>query len=360
MKAYLVKQGWLVPGAVVAILVISAIVGISVTPRYTAKPAKPNVGSLELYCPGVKADDMECQKKYYGAKYMAVGAKAVFADLRAQYAARPSVKADCHQITHSIGRNAAAKYADVTKAYADGDEFCWSGYYHGVMEQLLSRYTKDSVVDHLNEICIPVSKGADRYSFKHYNCAHGLGHGIMLIQGDELFDSLTTCDSLKDEWERRSCYGGVFMENIMAHINPDHSTKYIHDDDPLYPCTAVAQKYAEECYLMQTSQALRVLNQDFDKVFALCGTIAPANQTPCYQSLGRDASGNSNSDVTTTHATCTKGPTLAARQGCVVGAVKDFISYYHSDTQATALCASFPQDLASLCTATKKDYYKSF
>jgi hypothetical protein len=310
-------------------------------------------------CPETKGDSQNCQKKYYEKLYEEQGSEAAFANLRSAYEQSTSIQANCHQLTHAIGRAAALHFSDVASAYGQGDNFCWSGYYHGVMEGLLKKLGDVNVEDQLNTICESVKKQG-QYSFNHYNCAHGLGHGIMLIEGDDLLVSLKVCDKIIDSWERESCYSGVFMENIMAHINPDHSTKYIKDDDPLYPCTAVEEKYTQQCYMMQTSQSLRVLNNDYQKVFALCGTLSPNNQTTCYQSLGRDISGNSTSNPDKTHELCLLGPNKQAQENCVIGAVKDFISYHHDDKEAGKLCAKFEGDLQNTCVLTKQAYYQNF
>jgi hypothetical protein len=107
---------------------------------------------------------------------------------------------------------------------------------------------------------------------------------------------------------------------------------------------------------MQTSRALDVLHQDFRKVFRLCGGVKASYRDTCWQSLGRDASGHSVSDVAKTHATCMLGQSERARSNCVVGAVKDFIAYYHGDGQATRLCDSFSGRLAASCHATRKSF----
>jgi hypothetical protein len=249
----------------------------------------------------------------------------------------------------------------VSQAYVEGDNFCWSGYYHGVMEGIIGHIGIEQLTKESNNICSGVRVGKEQYSFFHYNCAHGLGHGFMANLGDELFTSLTTCDSLRDWWEKESCYGGVFMENIMADLNKEfHATKYLKPDQPLYPCTAVAEAYKHQCYLMQTSYALKVSEQDFSKVFALCATVDGSNRAVCYQSLGRDASGNSISNVDQTYSSCMLGPDQEARSNCVIGAVKDFISYYHSDEKGYELCRKFESELRSVCESTAKEYYKSF
>lgn len=345
----------------VIFMALVAILQLGLKPKqYPVAERASAYSTLTQACPQAQTSSMDCQQKYYADVYKRGGIKLAFANLRQEYAVDSSVKSNCHQLTHAIGRAAASKYGgDVAAAYKQGDEFCWSGYYHGVMEGILKNLGNATVASKLNSICSGL-KTKSPYSFNHYNCAHGLGHGIMLIEGDELFESLKTCDNLRDDWERESCYGGVYMENIMAFSNPDHHTEYLRADDPLYPCTAVDAKYRNQCYSMQTSHALTVMGRDFAKVFTLCGQIDAANQATCYQSLGRDASGNSVSDPDQTYQTCSMAPSQVAKQNCVIGAVKDFVSYHHSDVQATTLCSKFELDLATLCNQTKKDYYTYF
>lgn len=304
-------------------------------------------------------NDANClQEAFYQELVVRSGTKAAFQELRVAYASDPSVRSQCHPLTHVIGRTSAEKFQTVSAAYAEGDEFCWSGYYHGVMEAMLIRLGDDAV-SKLNDICADIRRDKP-FSFDHYNCVHGLGHGVMLINGHELFKSLENCDQLSDNWERQSCYGGVYMENIMASINPDHTTKYVLADQPLYPCTDVAEKYKQQCYSMQTSHALTVLKGDFKQVFTLCGSIEPSYKATCYQSLGRDASGQSVSDQTKTRETCMLGSNFEAQSNCVSGAVKDFISYHHSDTQANALCESLEPALSTICYSDAKSYYQTF
>lgn len=54
------------------------------------------------------------------------------------------------------------------------------------------------------------------------------------------------------------------------------------------------------------------------------------------------------------------GKDYAQQSNCVVGAARDFVSYFHSDTEARALCASLPEDLQAICNSTVESYYKVF
>lgn len=300
-----------------------------------------------------------CYESFYQKLVKESGPKEAMVDLKTRYNVEPYVKNECHQLAHVIGRAATAKYPTVDEAYIRGDSACWSGYYHGVIESVMLEIgTSNITFETLDNICRNLAE-RERYSFNHYNCVHGIGHGAMYINDNELFVALDTCDKLKDPWEQSSCWGGVFMENIIAD-NKNHFTKYLKTDDPLYPCNAVREDQKSTCYLMQTSYMLKLRGGDFASVFELCGTVGESYKDICYQSLGRDASGWTISDPIRTKSHCLLGPDDRAQSNCVVGAVKDFISYHHSDVQAKTFCNSLDENLKDICLSTAESYYVSF
>ena len=311
-------------------------------------------------CKDSLAQDFKCWRTYYQQLVEQKSPQEALADIKVQYESNSYIYTNCHQIIHVVGRAAGKKYGDLAEAYRNGNDFCWSGYYHGVVEAVAYDSGPDEFVAKINDICKSL-RDSDKYQFSHYNCVHGLGHGLMAIQGNELFTSLRSCDQIKDSWERESCYGGVFMENIMSEINPDHTTEYLKDDDLLYPCNAVEEKYAYQCYQMQTSHALKVVGYDFAKVFQLCTTVAVPNDTTCFKSLGRDASGSTISDAPKTKDICMMGPTVEAKRYCVIGAALDFVSYHHNDQPALAFCALLEDaSMREMCTSTVHSYYRTF
>jgi hypothetical protein len=300
-----------------------------------------------------------CLEQTYSRYTQQKGVAAAFVKLKAAYNTDTAVHADCHVLAHAIGRTAADNAKSLDDAYAQGDNFCWSGYYHGVMEAVVTKVGERALPTKIPTICADIKKHQP-YSFYHYNCVHGLGHGVLDVYQGNIFTALQMCDRLTDSWEQQSCYGGVFMENIMDEISHDRPVDYLKADQPMYPCTAVQEKYKGQCYLMQTSHALVLANENFSQVFTECGQVEAAYVDTCYQSLGRDASGNNQSTVAPTKANCMLGLTQDARANCIVGAVKDFISYYHSDKQANALCQALDSSLQPICQTTKTQYYSTF
>ena len=221
----------------------------------------------------------------------------------------------------------------------------------------------DKVLEDADSLCDDLGGPGSR-SFHHYNCAHGLGHGFMRIHENEMPESLDSCDSLSDDWERERCYGGVFMENVVDIDNPEHPSKYLDANQPLYPCDALESKYRNECYQRQTSYALKIRGNDFAEVFNLCAEVEAEDRPACYQGLGWDASVQSlkqGGDVNqATRALCMLSAGYEAQSNCVVGAVEYFVRHYYSDTQARSFCESFSTDIRSLCLRETEEYYGSF
>jgi hypothetical protein len=320
---------------------------------------KKGLTKLDCHNQTTTAGQFSCYEKFYQGLVADGDPKAAMVDLKTRYHQEPYVKAECHQLAHVIGRAATVKYPTVDEAYIRGDSACWSGYYHGVIEALMREIGWENITSKtLNDICRDLAR-REPQSFDHYNCVHGIGHGAMYLNGNELFVALETCDQLESVWEQSSCWGGVFMENIIAD-NRNHFTNYLKADDPLYPCNAVKDNQKSTCYLMQTSYMLKLKDGDFKEVFALCGTVGEDYTDTCYQSLGRDASGWTISDPERTKNYCLLGPSERAKSNCIIGAVKDFISYHHSDVEAKVFCNALDSNLKSTCLETTEDYYRVF
>jgi hypothetical protein len=335
------------------VIIVIILLGVFISKRFFVSPPPAPIPKCDK-----GNTDFDCYQTYYTKLVEARGVAAAFSDIKKDYSSNSYVQSQCHQLTHVIGHAAVTLYSDVNEAFEHGDPFCWSGYYHGVMEELVEKVGLNKVKTELDNICSGIP-GKSSYSFDYYNCVHGLGHGLMAVTDDEVFQSLKLCDNLSGSWEESSCYGGVFMQNV---INDGviHQSKYLKPEDPLYPCNAVEGRYKTSCYLMQSSYMLKVENYDFSKVFPLCRQADSGYKDTCFQSLGRDASGQSISDPVRTKNTCEMGKDFSEKSNCIIGAVKDFISYYHSDIQAKKLCSILSTDLKAVCSDTAVSYYSTF
>ena len=313
---------------------------------------------VDFTCTGQNATNFECYKHYYKSKVRSDGIAAAFTDAKQREKNNAYALSMCHPIVHAIGHAAVEKFDNVTDAFEHGDSHCWSGYYHGVMEGIIARIGRDQLPNQIDSIC-SVIPGKATKDFDYFNCIHGLGHGVMASNGIELFDSLELCSKLTGSWEQSSCYGGVYMENIMVDYRNQH-TKYLKPEDPVYPCNAVEDQYKNDCFLMQTSYMLKVANGNFGKIFEMCADVLGRYRLTCFQSLGRDAASRSSNDVHATKTTCDLGRSIDEKSNCIIGASKNFVSALHDDQRAKSLCQATDAKIQQICFKTVENYYQYF
>ena len=231
--------------------------------------------------------DYPCLQQAFGNIAYRRGAKAALELFDAQIEANPHVKTDCHRIAHMIGSAAFARYdGNVARTFALGSATCASGYYHGILERaFVGVNTKTKLVDVARELC--AGSGIRRRGFLDYQCQHGLGHGLMIQTGYDLPLALSTCSRLATGWDDVVCTGGVFMENVTTRFG--FRSRWLEDDDPLYPCGRVALRNRRSCYLRAAVRVISFHGNDFAKAAAVCDALAPRWAQACFRGYGRDA-----------------------------------------------------------------------
>lgn len=236
----------------------------------------------------------------------------------------------CHQAAHDVGHAAYDLYgADV---FQKGDSSCHSGFYHGAMEKLIVDTGVDDFAPRMHEIC-----NQYRSRFKRFECLHGIGHGVMAYTGYDLPAALEMCRGLQTWFAKKSCYGGVFMENVIAAMGegaiPGHDTPWI-SADPHYPCNALPNQtdVQESCYLMQTSRMHQIFGGDHFQVAAACRNATPVARDECFQSFGRDAGGRTFRDPVQIRNLCHLTPDTYFDE-CIEGGVNVIIDFWGGNLQ---------------------------
>jgi hypothetical protein len=338
--------------------------------------------------PGVAADalvekcsDMEGQDKVscYQAELSerlgALGVRSTMDALDSLVVRDNDAARDAHVYAHHIGIEAYQLSPDVSETFSGCTESFSSGCYHGVIQAYFEdRGNTDA--DALEELC-RAYKRPDQSRWILFQCVHGMGHGLTMYFNHHLPRALEACDLLGDLWDRESCYGGAFMENVMgatsrhhpatvlatetehdsdmhAHGEAGHDAPYvdwkaIDPDDPHYPCSVMDPRYHQQCYLMQTSVMLHHNGGDLRDASVSCDG-APLNMRPtCHQSLGRSVTAY------------TKDPEIAAghceagsaeyRGWCYVGVVKAFVDWTARAESGLDFCRVIEddQDYKSMC-----------
>ena len=176
---------------------------------------------------------------------------------------------------------------------------CNSGYYHGVLQVALAGLPRNVVVKKSQHLCSAPAVNTEEFLL--YQCVHGLGHGLMIYSGDDLPWSLRTCHKLLTDFDRVSCTGGVFMQNLDTTMG---TSRYLSTKDPIYPCNTVVERDKVYCYLMVTSRINTLDGYNWRKTADWCRRSERGWVETCFESYGRDASGSSEYDPAKTIALC--------------------------------------------------------
>ena len=335
--------------SVKAMIVVAALVVVGVAANQFSRAQARAVGSTCRY--GSSDRQRICYSQLLSDHLTHQGVADAVATLDAIAAADPDVAERAHEYAHGLGIEAYSTSPDIAATFsACGDGFS-SGCRHGVIQAYFE--SREQVTQpEVEALCQPFrSASASRWVL--FQCVHGMGHGLTMFRGHDLPQALTDCDLLSDGWDRESCYGGAFMENVINVTSPHHpatelaahshhhmtmsSFKAIDPADPLYPCSIVAERYLHACYQMQTSVMLYENHGDIAAAAKSCER-APAAQRPvCFQSLGRDITSYTARDPQKTADLCAKARD-AYRPSCYFGAVKALVDWTATTNAAFTFC----------------------
>jgi hypothetical protein len=214
-----------------------------------------------------------------------------------------------------------------------------------VIERAFGGVPRNKVAATARRLC----SGADirKTLFVAYQCVHGLGHGLMLYSGNDLPFALKVCDELETGWDQTSCTGGVFMQNFLPIGMMGMKTKWVKANDLIYPCNVVARRDKPYCYLMVTSRILPQVNYDWRKAVGWCRRSEPGWVATCFQSLGRDASGQTQQATGPLLAICRLAG--AMERECVYGAARDITANDAHGRRSSRFCTSAPATFRSYC-----------
>ncbi|MGH3105222.1 MAG: hypothetical protein ACRDN6_14120 [Gaiellaceae bacterium] len=293
-----------------------------------------------------ECSDRPCLEQAFGNVSFEEGPRRALTLFDARIASDREVEAGCHRIAHSIGSAALARYdGNVARAFAEGSSSCWSGYYHGILERaLIGTSSKAELITVTRRLC--ADEGVRRNTFVLYQCVHGIGHGLMIHSGLNLPLSLEICEQQQTAWDQTSCDGGVFMENFNSSYGVQ--SKFLKEDDLVYPCNAVKERHKLYCYLQVTDRLLGETGYDWKRTADACARVERNWRATCFQSYGRSASGIARLDAGKLLETCAIVE-AAWRGECIFGAVRDITSNDAGAARAGRFCERVETSLRSRC-----------
>lgn len=285
----------------------------------------------------------KCMDKFMDEYMSSKTTRETLADLEVARSENTEIENNCHPIAHAIGRNTYKAKGNIGDAFEACDQTCHSGCYHGVMERLFYGDTQTDETKHLTyedmKEKIPGICSKDKFANPTnaviFQCLHGVGHAILFSLDYDLEDSLRSCDLFETQYEKSSCYGGVIMENVTAF---DKKKRDIKQNEPLYPCSKLDDKYKNDCYMMQTSIMYEQGLSD-EQISKEC-LKTNGFDSKCFISLGRDLSNSVRiNDIPRVVKACEELSSSHSRD-CLDGAIYALIDNTWDPRYAYKLCNS--------------------
>ena len=331
----------------------------------------PEARALFAECRGLAGQEkIDCYQSGLTVELERVGVRPTMKTLDYLALLDRDISRDAHVYAHHVGIEAYRMSPDVTETFSSCTESFSSGCYHGVIQAYFNdRGSADA--ETVEALCEPY-KDDEQGRWILFQCIHGMGHGLTMFFGHHLPRALEACDLLGDNWDRQSCYGGAFMENVMAATMPHHPAmmlasareedapsdsgntaaghghgedrglagekpwKAVDPTDPLYPCSVMAERYQHQCYLMQTSVMLWLNGNDLAAASRSCDVAPPRMRSTCHQSLGRDITARTK-DPNEAERRCRAG-SEPYRGWCYVGVVKGFVDWTSDAESGLTFC----------------------
>lgn len=294
-----------------------------------------------------------CYRPVLEAQLAARGPRAVLADLDGLQTTSLVFQGHCHDMAHVLGRYWIAGGGTVADGFREGSNVCHSGFYHGMVERVLRgdavltaepiHASPEELTAAIVRVCTADALETESGNFR-FQCLHGLGHAVVFSLGYRLPLALETCDALSTDWDRRSCWGGAFMENITG---VERERRMLRDGDPHYPCSVVKEQYRDACYIMQTSRMVE-LGMSWDAIARACRAAGP-HRLACFQSFGRDLSPRVRQEGPAASVARCAALEPDERLRCIQGAVFALADHTWDGRYAYPFCAAVTGELRLWC-----------
>jgi len=313
--------------------------------------------SAELNDGDIRNENFTELKKKYSDLTINFNPKVAIESLKEESKSDGIVFALCHDLLHEIGTVAFSKYESFENAAVYQNDFCNSGYIHGVFEAHFTQ-SGDPLYE-LGQKCDSYAEMTGR-EFDLWQCHHGVGHGFMYMTGGDLTESLQLCVQNFSLNDVVSCQNGVYME-VFNQENLAHENEYIIDNNPFMTCKQ--QQYSlPDCYQYVPTYLSQAVGMEFSEMFAECNIISDQiYRGSCIIGIGAEAMKRSMDNPLEVFSMCEKSNDIDENRICVEGAVSIHMNQTGSYEETNQMCQSTPFDIKSICervTASRKSDFE--
>lgn len=266
--------------------------------------------------------------------------------LRQQSTKQAYILANCHRIAHEVGSASFNNTGDFKKALSTQDPFCNSGYLHGVIE---AYFSSEPVTEEIIQKTCPVSVP---FQYNDWQCAHGIGHGIMYTNHENLTESIRICQSLKTGDMTSACINGAYME----YFN-EEGIENVSVQNPFEACETQKEEIALDCYLYAPTGILIQNGDDYMRVSELCSKRDEKYKSYCFQGIGSAVMKKHLDNPKIADEICEKTKDY---ENCIRGATTYAYFHFGSGRPVGMICLLLKDSGREICSQTRKNLSSNF
>ena len=128
----------------------------------------------------------------------------------------------CHTVAHHLGEWVYGYTQNLEESLQYADPLsCGGGLYHGIFENYFSIQLFEDIDPEQVEIKHLCDDLGERYSLDMLQCIHGLGHGLLILYNNDIFDAVKRCEDFDLNVKRNSCANGILMQNVLNYYEEE-------------------------------------------------------------------------------------------------------------------------------------------
>ena len=198
----------------------------------------------------------------------------------------------CHVVAHHMGKFLLGYFnGDLTKALSSiKQNVCGNALYHAIAQSYIPRKVllDDVPLEDLDVVTPCKNFDPSESSNPFRQCIHGMGHGLAVVYDYDVFEAVKRCEVYQgNEDQYFRCADGIFMENHNQ-VFQNSGKGAFKEDDILYPCNFLDEKYQPMYYQYQGNIILSRYDFDYSKTFEICeGLPSDDSQRACTRTVSQ-------------------------------------------------------------------------
>jgi len=250
----------------------------------------------------------------------------------------------CHGQAHELGQTIYALSKDIGLALMECNTSCTSGCMHGILMEAFKESTLPELTNQMGNFCNNNEKMSKIH--KPGNCAHGIGHALMVVTDYDIEKSIMACSSFSNPAMGYYCATGIFMEYLITGRKEDFSKRGLH-----FPCDKYTQ-YPAACYRYKIPYIHKEFKKNNEKLANECLELPKSLRLGCFHGLGKANTRAIFKNPKHLDEVCHYG-TPDDQAVCIEGVIEKLAEY--NEQKAISACNSLSGDRAKICLAAVKN-----